>query len=138
MQDLIQIKAVVESEFNNINISVKCRERKFCDAVKIYSYIADRKTKLNRKTIGAFINRNHSTITVAIQRCDVLMQVDKDFKDKVAFCMVKCATILNESTVTFKERIDTVFPNLTDNQQEELYLKATEMYTKNNKEIIYV
>ena len=138
MQDLIQIKAVVEASYNGIDISTQTRRVPFPDAVKIYSYIAFKKTKLSRETIGAFINRAHSTISVAIQVCRTLMEVEKDFKDRVEFCMVKCATILNESTVTFKERIDTVFPNLTHSQQEELYLKATEMYTKNNKEIIYV
>lgn len=138
MHDLIQIKAVVESTYNKINISDKTRERKYKDAVKIYSYIADRCTKYNRAAIGAFINRNHSTITVAIKRHKELMEVDDDFKDKAKLCMLKSANILNKTTVVYKQRIDALFPKLSNRQQEKLYIKATEFYTLNYKEIHYV
>tara|TARA_R110000737_G_C14478675_1_gene468127 strand:- start:37 stop:459 length:423 start_codon:yes stop_codon:yes gene_type:complete len=137
-QDLIEIKAVVEGEFNHINICEKSRERKYVDAIKIYSYIADRCTKYTRAAIGAFINRNHSTITVAIKRHNELMEVDDDFKDKARLCMLKSANILNKRTVTYKERIDTLFTKLSNRQQEELYIKATQFYTLNNKEITNV
>jgi hypothetical protein len=138
MNDLIEIKAVVEGEFNHINICEKSRERKNVDAIKIYSYIADRCTKYTRAAIGAFINRNHSTITVAIKRHNELMEVDDDFKDKARLCLLKSANIINKTTVTYKERIDTLFPKLSNRQQQKLYIKATEFYTLNNKEITYV
>jgi len=138
MQDLIQIKAVVESEFNNINISLKTRERKFCDALKIYANIASKCTKHTRSTIGAFVNRNHSTISVAIKKFEDLMETDPDFFNKARFCSLKCINLLNKETASYKQKIDIVFPKLNNSQQEELYLKASDMYATNTKEINYV
>ena len=141
MNDLIQIRAVVESAFDGIDLQEKTRARPNPDAVKIYSYIADKSTKLNRATIAAYINRSHSTITIAIQRYHDLQEVDDDFRKAARFCMEKCANILNKETSTYKERIDIVFNTLSNKQQEYLYVKASEMYAYNNQlknEIYYV
>ena len=132
MNDLIQIKAVVESTYKGIDISEKNRSFDYADARKVYAYIASKCTRHTRKYIGKSIKRHHSSITVAIQRCEDLMQTDKDFRDRVRFCMVKAANMLNKQTSTYKEKLDIVFKNLSNAQQEELYVKASEMYADNH------
>ena len=141
MDDLIEIIAVVESAFNGVNLQKKTTLRPNPDAVKIYAYIAVKYTKLNRATIGAYINRTHSTITVAIQRFHDLYKVDNEFKIVADYCIKKCSNILNKETSTYKQRIDVVFEKLNKEQQEYLFVKATEMYASNNQfkhEIHYV
>ena len=141
MDDLIEIIAVVESAFNGVNLQKKTTLRPNPDAVKIYAYIAVKYTKLNRATIGAYINRTHSTITVAIQRFHDLYEVDNEFKIVADYCIKKCSNILNKETSTYKQRIDVVFEKLNKQQQHYLFVKATEMYASNNQfkhEIHYV
>ena len=141
MDDLIEIRAVVESAFDGINLQKKTRLRPNPDAVKIYSYIADKSTQLNRRTIATYINRSHSSITIAIQRFYDLYEVDDQFRISADYCIKKSAIILNKETSTYKQRIDVVFEKLSKQQQEYLYVKATEMYSCNNQlkqEIHYV
>ena len=141
MDDLIKIIAVVESAFEGVNLQNKTRYRPNPDAVKIYSYIADKSTQLNRLTIASYINRSHSSVTIAIQRFHDLYQVDNEFKIVADYCIKKCSNILNKETSTYKQRIDVVFEKLSKQQQEYLFVKATEMYTSNNQfkhEIHYV
>ena len=141
MDDLIKIIAVVESAFEGVNLQNKTRYRPNPDAVKIYSYIADKSTQLNRLTIASYINRSHSSVTIAIQRFHDLYQVDNEFKIVADYCIKKCSNILNKETSTYKQRIDVVFEKLSKQQQEYLYVKATEMYSCNNQlkqEIHYV
>ena len=141
MDDLIEIIAVVESAFNGVNLQKKTTLRPNPDAVKIYSYIADKSTQLNRRTIASYINRSHSSITIAIQRFHDLYEVDNEFKIVADYCIKKCSNILNKETSTYKQRIDVVFEKLNKEQQEYLFVKATEMYASNNQfkhEIHYV
>ena len=141
MDDLIEIRAVVESAFDGINLQKKTTLKPNPDAVKIYAYIAVKYTKLNRATIGAYINRTHSTITVAIQKFHDLYEVDDQFRISADYCIKKSAIILNKERSTYKQRIDIVFKKLSQQQQEYLYVKATEMYASNNQfkhEIHYV
>ena len=141
MHDLIEIIAVVESAFDGVNLRKKTRLRPNPDAVKIYSYIANKSTQLNRATIGAYINRSHSSITIAIQRFYDLYEVDNEFKIVADYCIKKSAIILNLKTATYKQRIDIIFSRLSNAQKKELYVKATEMYASNNQfkhEIHYV
>ena len=141
MDDLIEIRAVVESAFDGINLQKKTTLKPNPDAVKIYSYIADKSTQLNRATIGAYINRSHSTITVAIQKFHDHYEVDDQFRISADYCIKKSAIILNKERSTYKQRIDIVFKKLSQKQQEYLYVKATEMYASNNQfkhEIHYV
>ena len=141
MDDLIEIRAVVESAFDGINLQKKTRLRPNPDAVKIYSYIANKSTQLNRATIGAYINRSHSSITIAIQRFYDLYEVDDQFRISADYCIKKSAIILNLKTATYKQRIDIIFSRLSNVQKKELYVKATEMYASNNQfkhEIHYV
>jgi hypothetical protein len=141
MKDLIQIKAVVESLYEDIDISIKTRRKPYPDAIKIYSYIARKKTNYGTVEISKLINRSHSTVCIAIAKCNDLMQVDKDFRNKVSYCTNKCGNILNHETATYKEKIDIIFSKLSDSQQEELYVRANNMFSLNNvlkKEIHYV
>ena len=141
MDDLIQIKAVVESAFEGVNLQNKTRYRPNPDAVKIYSYIADKSTQLNRATIGNCINRTHSSITIAIQRFHDLYEVDDEFKIVADHCIKKCSNILNKETSTYKQKIDVVFDKLSKEQQEYLFVKAQDMFASNNqfkKDIHYV
>lgn len=141
MHDLIQIKAVVEGAYHDIDISDKTRQIPYPDGIKIYSYIAKQATDHGTTEIARLVNRSHSTISVAIKRCEELMQVDKDFRDKVRYCKKICANILNLKTATYKERIDIIFSRLSNAQQKELYAKAQDMFAFNNglkKEIHYV
>ena len=141
MHDLIQIKAVVEGAYHDIDISDKTRQIPYPDGIKIYSYIAKQATDHGTTDIARLVNRSHSTISVAIKRCEELMQVDKDFRDKVRYCKKICANILNLKTATYKERIDIIFSRLSNAQQKELYAKAQDMFAFNNglkKEIHYV
>jgi hypothetical protein len=141
MHDLIQIKAVVEDAYNGIDISTKTRKIPHPDAVKIYSYIATGLTEYGTTEISRFINRSHSTISVAVKTCEDIMEVDKSFREKVRYCTQICANILNLNTATHKERIDIIFTRLSSSQQEELYMKAQDMFALNNgfkKEIHYV
>mgnify|MGYP003633976344 FL=1 len=141
MDDLIEIIAVVESAFDGINLQKKTRLRPNPDAVKIYSYIADKSTQLNRRTIASYINRSHSSITIAIQRFHDLYEVDNEFRIVADYCIKKSAIILNLQTATYKQRIDIIFSRLSNAQKKELYVKATEMYASNNQfkhEIHYV
>ena len=141
MDDLIEIRAVVESAFDGINLQKKTRLRPNPDAVKIYSYIADKSTQLNRRTIATYINRSHSSITIAIQRFYDLYEVDDQFRISADYCIKKSAIILNLKTATYKQRIDIIFSRLSNAQKKELYVKAIEMIASNNQfkhEIHYV
>ena len=141
MDDFIEIRTVVESAFNGINLQKKTRLRPYPDAVKIYSYIADKLTKLNRRTIASYINRSHSSVTIAIQRFHDHYEVDDQFKIIADFCIKKSGIILNKETSTYKQRINVVFDKLSQEQQQYLFVKATELYSCNNKlkqEIHYV
>ena len=141
MDDLIEIRAVVESAFDGINLQKKTRLRPNPDAVKIYSYIAYKSTQLNRATIGAYINRSHSSITIAIQRFYDLYEVDDQFRISADYCIKKSAIILNLKTATYKQRIDIIFSRLSNAQKKELYVKSIEMIASNNQfkhEIHYV
>lgn len=141
MHDLIQIKAVVESTYNKINISDKTRERRFCDARKIYSYISKKCTPYSLAIIGRFIKRDHATILHSIKRCEDLIQTDLDFKNKVIHVTLLATNILDINTATYKKKLDVFWSNLSNKQQEEIYLKVNEMYANNTglkKEIHYV
>lgn len=131
MHDLIQIKAVVEDSYNKIDISEKTRRTPYPDAIKIYSYIANQATQYTTKEIADLVNRDHSTIVIAIQRCEDLMQIDRDFRNKVKYCIKICANMLNIDTATYKERIDLVFSKLSNEQQKNLYVLSQKMYNKN-------
>lgn len=141
MHDLIQIKAVVESVYNDIDISLNTRQIPYPDAIKVYSYIANQATTHGSTDISKLVNRSHSTVLVAMKRCEDLMQVDKDFRNKVRYCKKICDNILNLNTASYKEKIDIIFSRLSNGQQEELYAKAQDMFAHNNglkKEIHYV
>tara|TARA_R110000744_G_scaffold235558_1_gene353240 strand:- start:614 stop:1042 length:429 start_codon:yes stop_codon:yes gene_type:complete len=141
MLDLIQIRAVVESEYHLMNLSAKTRERKFCDARKMYSYIARKCTKYSLKKIGEFIERDHTTVLHSIKRCEDLMETDKNFLMKVRGLVFKTTGILNIKTATYKDKIDVFWSSLSNKQQEEIYIKVNEMYANNSglkKEIHYV
>lgn len=141
MNDLIQIKAVVESYNSNINIAEKIRDRHFSDARKMYCYISRKCTRYSLSKIGEFINRDHTTILHSIKRCEDLMLTDKDFRNKVRHCMLKSTNILNIKTATYKEKIDVFWSNLSNEQQEAIYNKVNQMYANNiglKREINYV
>ena len=141
MHDLTQIRAVVESTYNKINISDKTRERRFCDARKIYSYIAKKCTPYSLAIIGRFIKRDHATILHSIKRCEDLIQTDLDYKNKVIHVTLLATNILDINTATYKKKLDVFWSNLSNKQQEEIYLKVNEMYANNTglkKEIHYV
>ena len=140
-KDLIQIKAIVEAEFNVSNIAHKSRERDFCDARKVYSYVSRKCTNYSLKEIGIFIERDHTTILNSMRRCSDLMETNKEFLAKVRGLVKKTADILNIKTATYKEKIDIFWSDLNNEQQEEIYNRITEMYAKNcgyKKEIHYV
>jgi|TARA_R110000824_G_scaffold389789_1_gene586022 hypothetical protein len=144
MYDLIQIKAVVEDSYDNIDISTTTRKMPYPDAVKVFCYIANKclkKMKYSRRVIGKYINRDHSSISYNIKKCENLMQVDDDFRDRVRFCMHLSVNILNKETCTYKDKIDVVFTKLSNSQQEQLYRDASIMYAFNTnlkEEVDYV
>ena len=140
-ENLIEIRNIVESAFNGVNLQKKTRLRPNPDAVKIYSYIADKSTQLNRTTIASYINRSHSSVTIAIQRFHDLYEVDNEFKIVADYCIKNCSNILNKETSKYKEIIYMMFDKLNKEQQHYLFVKATEMYASNNQfkhEIHYV
>jgi len=139
--DLIQIKAIVESEYQVSDIADKSRERRFCDARKIYSYLASKCTNFSLSRIGKFILRDHSTILYSIKKCEDLMQTNDEFRMRVRGLMFTAANILNIKTSTYKEKVDVFWSNLSNEQQEEIYIRINEMLAYNNglkKEITYV
>ena len=141
MHNLIEIKAIVESTYNKINISKKTRERRFCDARKIYSYISRKCTPYSFAIIGSYIKRDHATIVYSMRRCEDYMKTDKKFKNRVRHCMLLASNILDIDTSTYKDRVDIFWSNLTKEQQEEIYNKINDMYASNTglkKEIHYV
>lgn len=141
MHDLIIIKAVVESTFNNINITDRARERRFCDARKIYAYISKKCTRYSLAKIGDFIKRDHSTIHHAVIKSQDLILTDDNFKNRVKHCMDKSINLLNINKSTYKNKVDVFWSNLSNEQQEEIYMKVSEMYAYNTglkKEITYV
>lgn len=141
MHNLIEIKAIVESTYNKINISKKTRERRFCDARKIYSYISRKCTPYSFAIIGSYIKRDHATIVYSMRRCEDYMKTDKKFKNRVRHCMLLASNILDIDTSTYKDRVDIFWSNLTREQQIEIYNQINDMYASNTglkKEIHYV
>jgi len=141
MHDLIEIKAVVESTYNKINLSDKTRERRFCDARQIYSYISRKCTPHSFAVIGSYIKRDHATIVYSIKRCEDYMLTDKNFRDRVRHCLLLATNILDIDTSTYKDRVDIFWSNLTKEQQVEIYNQINDMYASNTglkKEIHYV
>ena len=141
MRDLIEIKAVVESTYNKINLSDKTRERRFCDARQIYSYISRKCTPHSFAVIGSYIKRDHATIVYSTKRSEDYMLTDKNFRDNVRHRLLLAINILDIDTSTYKDRVDIFWSNLTKEQQEEIYNQINDMYASNTglkKEIHYV
>ena len=138
MRELIRIKAVVESMYNDINICDKTKLRNYADARKIYYYIANNYTNYKRESIGSHINRVHSTITTGIKSCENLMETDLEFRKKLLICMNKCEKVLLKKNLSNKEKLDLIFKKLSKTQQEKVYFTAYKMYAFNQKKILYV
>jgi len=140
MQDLIQIKAVVEDAYS-IDISCATIQRDYADARKVYSYIARRCTRYTYSQIGKIINRTHASILSANNRANELMETDENFRNSIRYCMQICVNILNKESRTYKESLDLIWSNLSNLQQENILSMANDMTAKNNgfkKEISYV
>ena len=141
MQDLIQIRAVVEDNYNIKDITIHSRQRDYTDARKVYSYIARRCTRYTSNQIGKIINRTHASILICHNRANELMERDENFRMSIRYCMHLCVNILNKESTTYKESLDLIWSNLSNLQQEDILSMANDMTAKNNglkKEISYV
>jgi|TARA_B110000090_G_C13287525_1_gene410618 hypothetical protein len=141
MQDLIQIRAVVEDAYSIKDLSYATRQRDYADARKVYSYIARRCTRYTYSQIGKIINRTHASILYANNQANELMETDENFRKSIRYCMHLCVNILNKESTTYKESLDLIWSNLSNLQQEDILSMANDMTAKNNglkKEISYV
>ena len=66
MKELRQIKKTVEKYFNFKDIGVKTRTRELVEARVVYMFLAAELTSYSYESIAHVINRDHSTVTHAI------------------------------------------------------------------------
>ena len=59
------------------------RERDVVDARKICAYLLNQKRKFTTTKTGQLLNRDHSSIIYLVKQAEALMEVDKDFKEKI-------------------------------------------------------
>lgn len=78
--ELSIIKEIVET-YTNVNLTVKNRTLRRCEARHIYAYLARKYSSETLTTIGDSIERNHATILCGAKRCNNLKDTEKQFSD---------------------------------------------------------
>lgn len=58
-------------------------ERDVVDARKVCAYLLNQKRNLTTTKTGELLKRDHSTIIYLVKQAKALIEVDKDFKEKV-------------------------------------------------------
>jgi chromosomal replication initiator protein len=79
------IRAIVNGRFK-IDISSKCRERRFIDPRFIYALLCKKYTLESTTRIGLTINRHHASILHAIKQGEIYLEQDKEFETKYLTC----------------------------------------------------
>ena len=95
-----EMDIIATSVCNEVGISLDDlrsdrRFAKITEARKIFSHISKRLYMYTNRTLGEYINKNHSTIVVATSRCDDYMQTDLQFKELYKRCLSKVINNLN-------------------------------------------
>ena len=69
--------------------------RVFRDARKIFYHLCRREFfEYTCKRLGEYTNRDHSTVVIALKRCDDLLEIDPEFRSRYKKCMTKAVTAL--------------------------------------------
>ena len=66
-RSLTKIQAHIEWEYNIPDITIRSRKKKYIEAREVFYYIAD-KVGLSRNQIAHHIGKNHSTVTIAVNK----------------------------------------------------------------------
>lgn len=85
---LEKIKQMVESVFKT-DIDTDRRLREIVEARYVFFSLSRRSTGLSFKKIGDFLNRDHASVIHGINRCNTLIEVDKEFNERYLICVDK-------------------------------------------------
>jgi hypothetical protein len=79
------IRSIVNDKFK-IDISSKCRERRYIDPRFIYALLCKKYTLESTTRIGLTINRHHASILHAIKQGEIYLEQDQEFSLKYLNC----------------------------------------------------
>ena len=80
-----KIRAIVNGYFK-LDISAKCRERRYTDARFIYALLCKKYTKESLTRIGLTIKRHHASILHACKQGEIYREQEADFNIKYLTC----------------------------------------------------
>tara|TARA_B100000963_G_C22402771_1_gene569605 strand:+ start:157 stop:630 length:474 start_codon:yes stop_codon:yes gene_type:complete len=73
----------------------KDRHAKITEARKIFAHLGRRLYMYTHRRLGEYMNRDHSTMVVAINRCEDFIETDQQFRDLYERCFFRCIQSLN-------------------------------------------
>lgn len=73
----------------------QARYREFSDARKIFYHLCRKEFfEYTCKRLGEYTNRDHSSVVIALQRCDDFLEMDSEFRSRYMKCRAKAVTAL--------------------------------------------
>lgn len=136
MNDLQKIKILVEREFKIEDIATKKRHYEFSIARWFYCKLAREHTDMTTKSIGKYIDRDHSTVVYALKTLPFELQYNKELQTKYESLEIIVMSEINKQTV---EEIDDQIEVLKgrilklETKKQKLIYEFTDSKFKNQK-----
>jgi len=75
----------------------KNRSAPITEARKIYAHLARRLYMFTYRRLGEYINRDHSTMVIAVRTCENFIEIDPNFKELYHLCLLKAKLSLDQN-----------------------------------------
>tara|TARA_R100000908_G_scaffold30470_1_gene13708 strand:+ start:874 stop:1362 length:489 start_codon:yes stop_codon:yes gene_type:complete len=75
----------------------KNRSAQITEARKIYAHLARRLYMFTYRRLGEYINRDHSTMVVAVNTCENFIEIDPNFRELYHLCLLKAKLSLDQN-----------------------------------------
>ena len=95
-----EMEIIATSVCDEVGISLdqlksKDRHARITEARKIFAHLGRRLYMYTLRRLGEYMNRDHSTMVVAINRCEDFIETDQQFRDLYERCFFRCIQSLN-------------------------------------------
>lgn len=75
----------------------KNRAAQITEARKIYAHLARRLYMFTYRRLGEYINRDHSTMVIAVRTCENFIEIDPNFRELYHLCLLKAKLSLDQN-----------------------------------------
>tara|TARA_Y100000996_G_scaffold414725_1_gene406549 strand:- start:6733 stop:7227 length:495 start_codon:yes stop_codon:yes gene_type:complete len=97
-----EMEIIATSVCDEVGISLdqlksKDRHARITEARKIFAHLGRRLYMYTLRTLGEYINRDHSTMVIAINKCEDWIETDHQFRELYVRCFIKVTQSLNSN-----------------------------------------